>query len=69
MLKAVNLGYIRTVTNTVKSIAVDTVLSVSKVLSKINSICSACSSVSGLIAFILDLADRKWDDYLTIKLA
>ena len=69
MLKALNLGYIRSVNNAVKSVAVDTILSASKVLSKINSICSACSSVSGLIAFILDLADRKWDDYLTISFA
>ena len=69
MLRAVNLGYLRSANNAVKNIAVDTILSVSKVLSKINSICSACSSISGFIAFILDLADRKWDDYLTIKFA
>jgi hypothetical protein len=67
MLMAVNLGYLRSVNNAVKSVAVDTILSTSKVLSKINSICSACSSISGLIAFILDLADSKWDDYLTIS--
>ena len=69
MLRAVNLGYIRFIKNSIKSIAVDTVLSVSKILSKINSICSACSSISGFIAFILDLADGKWDDYLTINFA
>ena len=67
MLMAVNLGYLRSVNNAVKSVAVDTILSTSKVLSKINSICSACLSISGLIAFILDLADSKWDDYLTIS--
>ena len=69
MLRAVNLGYVRSTSNAIKSVAVDTILSVSKILSKINSICSACSSISGFIAFILDLADRKWDDYLTIKFA
>ena len=69
MLRAVNLGYVRLTSNAIKSVAVDTILSVSKVLSKINSICSACSSINGFIAFILDLADRKWDDYLTIKFA
>lgn len=69
MLMAMNLGYIRSVNNSVKSIAIDTILSVSTVLSKINSISSACSSISGFIAFILDLADRVWDDYLTIRFA
>lgn len=69
MLRAVNLGYVHSTSNATKSVAVDTVLSVSKILSKINSICSACSSISGFIAFILDLADKKWDDYLTIKFA
>ena len=69
MMRALNLGYIRSVSNYVKDIAVDTVLSYSMILSRINSICSACSSISGFIAFILDLADREWDDYLTIKLA
>ena len=69
ILRAVNLGYVRSVSEAAKSVAVDTILSASQVLSKINSICSACSSISGFIAFILDLADKKWDDYLTIKFA
>ncbi len=69
ILRAVNLGYIRSASEAVKSIAVDTILSVSQVLSKIGSICSACSSISGFIAFILDLIDGKWDDYLTIRFA
>lgn len=69
ILRAVNLGYVRSASEAAKSVAVDTVLSASQVLSKINSICSACSSISGFIAFILDLADKKWDDYLTIKFA
>ena len=69
ILRAVNLGYVRSASEAAKSVAVDTILSASQVLSKINSICSACSSISGFIAFILDLADKKWDDYLTIKFA
>jgi len=69
MLRAVNIGYFYSASNAIKSVAVDTVISVSTILSKINSICSACSSISGFIAFILDLADRKWDDYLTIRFA
>ena len=69
MLKAVNLGYIRSFNGAVKSLIIDTILPTSKILSKINSICSACSSISGFIAFMLDLADKKWDDYLTIQFA
>jgi len=69
LLKAVNLGYLKSTKEYVKSVAIDTILTKTKVLSKISSICSACSSISGLIAFILDLADRKWDDYLKIKYA
>ena len=65
MLKSVNLGYLRSVNEAAKSIAVDTLLSASEVLSKINSICSACSSISGFIAFVLDISDRKRDNYFT----
>ena len=69
ILRILNLGYRTSITNGIKSVAIDTILSTSTVLSKINSICSACSSITGFIAFVIDLADGKWDDYLTIKLA
>ena len=69
IMMAMNLGYICAFCNAGKSVAIDSVLSESTVLSKINSICSACSSISDFIAFILDLADSKWDGYLTITFA
>ena len=77
ILRAMNLGYVRSTSNALKSIFIDSIipssldinriLPVTLIISRINSISAACSSVSGFIAFILDLADRKWDDYLTIR--
>lgn len=39
----------------------------SKVLGSIYSFASAFSSAGGIVALVLDLSDRKPDDYFTIK--
>ena len=39
----------------------------SRILQKASSLISAFSSVGGIVALFLDLMDKKWDDYFTVK--
>ncbi len=39
----------------------------SKLLQRAYSLISALSSVGGIIALFLDLGDKKWDDWVTIR--
>lgn len=45
------------------------IASKNNVLSKCLSLASACSSIGGILAFILDLCDGTWDDYLRITVS
>ena len=45
------------------------IASKNNVLSKCLSLSSACSSIGGILAFILDLCDGTWDDYLRITVS
>ena len=61
-------GAIGTVTSGVfKGFLSNILTAKSQILQKASSLISAFSSVGGIIALFLDIMDRKWDDYLTIK--
>jgi hypothetical protein len=38
------------------------------ILQRASSLISAFSSVGGIVALLLDLMDRKWDNYATLKI-
>ena len=62
-------GAIGTITSNIfKGFLSDILTMKSKILQKASSLISAFSSIGGIIAFFLDIIDKRWDDYLTLKI-